>query len=63
MIPGLGQAFVAEALTKALKSGGEKFIEELCESIPTAQLEALKSILVRVLEKRNRKTIDVKAAE
>lgn len=62
MIPGLGQAFVTEALTKALKSGGEKFLEELVESVPTEQLESLKNILSRVLDKR-KKTITVKAAE
>jgi hypothetical protein len=57
---GFGQAFVAEAITKAFKSGGEKFIEELAESLPTEHLESLLGIATRILEKR-KNTINAKA--
>lgn len=57
---GLAEAFIAEALNKAMKSGGEAFIESLAESLTTQQLESLQKALTRILDKR-KSTIDAKA--
>lgn len=46
------KAFLREALNKSIKSGGEKFAEELAEMLTLEQLEYLHRMFAKAIKKR-----------